>query len=198
MRLTGETGIVSVLLGGKFAQLIFENWLYVGFGPNRIAGMAGDTFITGEVRRTIDDRFRITLPAEMSELVTDADGNCILAKERAGCLSLWKAADWQKRIDDGVAILKLRMQAGKMESRWSEVQRLGRLLSTRSKTVTLANRSRLLIPEGFREFLDVPVNQDVMIVGAAICVEIWNPAAWLETLRQDMPEFGPLFTDLSA
>lgn len=160
--------------------------------------MAVDTFITGETRRTIDDRFRITLPAEMAELVSDSEGNCILAKERAGCLSLWNVADWKKRIDDGVAILKMRMQAGKMESRWSEVQRLGRLLSTRSKTVTLANRSRLLIPEGFREFLDVPVNQDVMIVGAAICVEIWNPAAWLETLRQDMPEFGPLFTDLSA
>ena len=78
------------------------------------------------------------------------------------------------------------------------MQRLGRLLSTRSKTVTLANRSRLLIPEGFREFLDVPVNQDVMIIGAAIRVEIWNPAAGVETLRQDMPEFGPLFTDLSA
>lgn len=198
MRLTGETGIVSVSLSGEFAQLIFGNWLYVGFEPNRIAGMAGDSFITGEARRTIDDRFRITLPADLAELVADSDGNCILAKERAGCLSLWKASDWQKRIDDGVAILRLRMQAGKMESRWSEVQRLGRLLSTRSRTVTLTNRSRLLIPEGFREFLDVPVNQDVMIVGAAICVEIWNPAAWLETLRQDMPEFGPLFTDLSA
>ena len=186
------------LVRGEFAQLIFENWLNVGFWPNSITRMAADNFITGEARRTIDDRFRVTLPAEMAELVTDSDSNCILAKERAGCLSLWKAADWTKRIDDGVAILKLRIQAGKMESRWSEVQRLGRLLSTRSKPVTLANRSRLLIPEGFREFLDVPVNQDVMIVGAAICVEIWNPAAWLETLRQDMPEFGPLFTDLSA
>ncbi|MFM9961445.1 MAG: division/cell wall cluster transcriptional repressor MraZ [Planctomycetaceae bacterium] len=160
--------------------------------------MAVDSFITGEARRTIDDRYRITLPPEMAEQVADSDGNCILAKERAGCLSLWKAADWTKRIDDGVGILKLRIQAGKMESRWSEVQRLGRLLSTRSKTITLANRSRLLIPEGFRELLDVPVNQDVMIIGAAICVEIWNPAAWLETLRKDMPEFGPLFTDLSA
>ena len=149
--------------------------------------MAGDSFITGEARRTIDDRFRITLPAELADLVADADGNCILAKERAGCLSLWKAFDWKKRIDDGVAILKLRIQAGKMESRWSEVQRLGRLLSTRSKTVTLANRSRLLIPDGFREFLDVPVNQDVMVVGAAICVEIWNPTAWLETLRHRSP-----------
>ncbi len=198
MRLISEAGNVSASPGGKLAQLIFGNWLNVGLRPNSIAGMAVDSFITGEARRTIDDRFRITLPAEMAELVADSDGNCILAKERAGCLSLWKAADWTKRIDDGVAILRLRIQAGKMESRWSEVQRLGRLLSTRSKTVTLANRSRLLIPEGFREFLDVPVNQDVMIVGAAICVEIWNPTAWLETLRNDMPEFGPLFTDLSA
>jgi MraZ protein len=178
--------------------MLFEKWLNVGFRPNSIARMALDTFITGEVRRTIDDRFRVTLPAELAESVTDKDGNCILAKERAGCLSLWNAADWQKRIDDGVAILKMRIQAGKMESRWSEVQRLGRLLSTRSTTVTLANRSRLLIPDGFREFLDVPVNQPVVVVGAAICVEIWNPAAWLETLRHDMPEFGPLFTDLSA
>ena len=198
MRLNSEAGNVSVSLGGKLAQLIFENWLNVGLRPNNITRMAVDTFITGEERRTIDDRFRITLPPEMAELVADSDGKCILAKERAGCLSLWKAADWTKRIDDGVAILKLRIQAGKMESRWSEVQRFGRLLSTRSKTITLANRSRLLIPEGFREFLDVPVNQDVMIVGAAICVEIWNPTAWLETLRHDMPEFGPLFTDLSA
>jgi MraZ protein len=64
--------------------------------------------------------------------------------------------------------------------------------------VQLANRSRLLIPEAFREFLDVPVNQDVVLVGAVICVEIWNPKSWLETLRQDMPEFGPLFKELSG
>ncbi len=160
--------------------------------------MSLDQFITGEAKRTIDDRFRITLPPEMAEAVSDTEGNCILAKERAGCLSLWRASDWQKRLDDGVTLIKQKIHAGRMESRWSQVQRLGRLLSTRSRTVTLANRSRLLIPEGFREFLDVPVNQDVMVIGAAICVEIWNPTAWLETLRHDMPEFGPLFTDLSA
>lgn len=160
--------------------------------------MATDLFISGEARRTVDDRFRITLPPEMAEAVADSEGNCILAKERSGCLSLWRSADWQKRIDDGVVLIKQKIQAGRMESRWSQVQRLGRLLSTRYRTVSLANRSRLLIPEGFREFLDVPVNQDVMIVGAAICVEIWKPDAWLEQLRTDMPEFGPLFTDLSA
>ncbi|MEM1062305.1 MAG: division/cell wall cluster transcriptional repressor MraZ, partial [Planctomycetota bacterium] len=61
-----------------------------------------------------------------------------------------------------------------------------------------ANRSRLLIPEGFREFLGVPGGGDVIVVGAAVCVEIWNPEAWLDQLRVDMPEFGTLFRELSG
>ena len=159
--------------------------------------MSPDTFITGELRRTLDERFRVSLPPEMAEAVTDAEGETILTKERYGCLSLRRAAEWQKRIDDGVAILREKIERGRMERKWDEVQRLGRLLSTRHRTVKLAGRSRLLIPEGFREFLDIPANQVVMLIGAAVCVEIWNPAAWLETLRHDMPEFGPLFQNLS-
>jgi MraZ protein len=61
----------------------------------------------------------------------------------------------------------------------------------------LANRARLVVPEGFREFLDVPAGSDVMLVGASICVEIWNPQAWLDYLCGEMPEFGPLFKDLA-
>lgn len=159
--------------------------------------MSADLFITGEVKRTIDDRFRLSLPTEMAAAVTDEAGDTILTKERFGCLSLWSAAEWQKRLDMGVGLIKQKVSAGRMEQRWEEVQRLGRLLSTRSTTVKLANRSRLLVPEGFRQFLNVDANQEVMIVGAAICVEIWNPQAWLETLQQEMPEFNPLFRDLS-
>jgi MraZ protein len=159
---------------------------------------APETFITGEVRRTLDDRFRLTLPAEFAESISDGEGQVIVAKERYGCLSLWRSAEWQQRIDDGVSLIRQKIAAGRMEQRWNEVQRLGRLLSTRYTPVKLANRSRLLIPEGFREFLDVPSGQDVMVVGAVICVEVWNPAAWLEQLKLDMPEFGGLFKELSA
>ena len=108
------------------------------------------------------------------------------------------AYDWQRRIDDGVSLIRQKIAAGRMEQRWNDVQRLGRLLSTRYSPVKLANRSRLLIPEGFREFLDVPAGQDVMVVGAVICVEVWNPAAWLEQLKHDMPEFSGLFKELSG
>lgn len=154
-------------------------------------------FITGEFKRVIDERFRITLPPELAEPIADVEGDTILAKERYGCLSLWRAADWQQRIDDGVGLIRQKIQTGRMEQKWGDVQRFGRLLSTRSKTVRLANRSRLVVPEGFREFLDVAPESEVMLVGAAICVEIWNPHAWQETLRQEMPTFGPLFKELA-
>lgn len=159
---------------------------------------APESFISGEVRRTLDERFRLSLPTEMAEAITDDDGQTIVAKERYGCLSLWRARDWQGRMDDGVSLIRQKISAGRMEQKWNDVQRLGRLLATRSTTVKLANRSRLLIPEGFREFLDVPAGQDVMVVGAVICVEVWNPTAWLEQLKQDMPLFSDMFKELSS
>jgi len=159
--------------------------------------VAIDAFITGESKRTLDDRYRLTLPPEFAAAVADEEGGCILAKERAGCLSLWRGTEWQTRLNDGVELIRRKIQSGRMEQRWTDVQRFGRLLSTRHSHVRLTNRSRLLVPEGFREFLGVGPNQDVMLVGAVICVEIWSPAAWLDVLRQEMPEFGGLFRELS-
>ncbi len=160
--------------------------------------MADGQLITGEYKRTLDDRFRLSLPTEWVDAITDSQGQTILVKERYGCLSLWSAQEWQERIDQGVELIKQKIKAGRLEQRWSEVQRLGRLLSTRQTTLQLANRSRLLIPESFRSFLGVQPNQEVMVVGAVVCLEIWNPDAWLETLKDDMPDFNPLFKELTT
>ena len=154
-------------------------------------------FITGEAKRTIDERFRLSLPQDFAEGISDEDGNVIVAKERTGCLSLWRSDEWQKRLDSGVDLLRQKIDSGRMEGRWGEVQRLGRLLSTRHQAVTLAKRSRLLIPENFRSFLGVAAGQEVFIVGAAVCVEIWHPEMWLEVLKAEMPEFGDLFKTLT-
>lgn len=160
--------------------------------------MAVETFITGEIRRTLDERYRLTLPAEMADAASDDRGECILTKERYGCLSLWPAQQWLSRQEAGVSLMRQKILAGRMEQRWEDVQKLGRMLSTRSRTVKFANRSRLLIPEGFREFLDVPAGGDVMVVGAVVCVEVWKPEAWLDTLREEIPGFGSLFRELTA
>ncbi len=154
-------------------------------------------FITGEYRRTIDERWRIALPPELAQAVSETDGALILAKERAGCLSLWRPADWQQRLDSGLALLRQKIESGRMEQRWSDVQRLGRLLSTRHQQVTLSGRSRMLIPDGFRDFLGADAGAGVVVVGAVICVEIWHPDAWNSVLKEEMPDFGQLFRELT-
>jgi MraZ protein len=154
-------------------------------------------FLLGEFQRTLDERFRLSIPNELGDALTAHSPDCILAKERPGCLSLWSAAVWQSRLDAGIELVKQKMRAGKLQERIGQVQLFGRLLSTRHRSVQLAGRGRLLIPEGFREFLGAEPGADVQIVGAAVCVEIWNPAAWLKYLEGRMPRFGRLFDQLS-
>ncbi len=155
-------------------------------------------FILGEFPRTLDERHRLSIPAELAEPLLSGGANCILAKERPGCLSLWNAAAWQADLDNGVELVKRKIRAGKLEGKLDDVQLLSRLLSTRHKTVQLAGRGRLSIPDGFREFLQVEQGGNVTVVGAGICVEIWSPRAWLTYLEARLPEFRQLFNELSG
>jgi NAD(P)-dependent dehydrogenase (short-subunit alcohol dehydrogenase family) len=82
--------------------------------------------------------------------------------------------------------------------RWGDVQELGRLLSTRHEMVSLAARGRLVVPEGFREFLAVEPSADLVVVGAAVCVEIWQPAAWAAFVTGEMPGFRRRMDELTA
>jgi MraZ protein len=155
-------------------------------------------FILGEYRRVLDDRFRVSIPAELVDTLTANGTDCILAKERAGSLSLWNATDWQGALDDGVRLVQEKMRAGRLGGRVEDVQMLGRLLSTRHTRVRLAGRGRLSIPDGFREFLAVEPGEDLLVVGAALCVELWRPAAWFAYIEESMPGFRRLFDNLSS
>ena len=156
-----------------------------------------EDFLLGEHPRTLDERWRVSIPSEFADLLTAESADCILAKERPGCLSLWSAPLWQARLEEGMELVKQKMKAGRLHEKIAEVQMLGRLLSTRHRTVQLAGRGRLLIPEGFREFLGVEPNGEALILGAAVCIEIWQPAAWIKYLENRMPKFRRLFDQLS-
>lgn len=94
--------------------------------------------------------------------------------------------------------MKSKLRAGLLNQRVGQLQELGRLLSTRHKNVTLAGRGRLVIPEGFREFLGVEPGSELIIVGAAVCVELWMPAAWQAFVAAEMPAFRQRFDEMTA
>jgi len=155
--------------------------------------------VLGEFRRSLDDRFRLSIPGEFVESLPRGDAaNYMLAKERPGALSLWHVDDWSDRLEKDVQVIRAKIEAGYLKDRITDVQLLGRLLSTRHRNVQLAGRGRLSIPEGFREFLGIEQGGDVLIVGAAICIEIWKPAAWNDYLNDAIPRFGRLVEELAS
>ena len=162
--------------------------------------MATDAgLIVGEFVRALDERFRLTLPPEMASAIsTQQEAACVLAKERFGALSLWSRESWQSRIEPGLDVVRSKVKGRWLPTLVEEVQQFGRLLSTRSRDVTLSGRGRLLIPEEFREFLRVKASESCVVVGASICVEIWHPETWHEYLKQEIGSFGSLFQKLST
>lgn len=161
-----------------------------------------EELVTGEFRRVLDARHRITLPSELYEKLCPGqepeEADCVLAKERFGCLSLWSRFVWEQKIEQGIELIRQKIRAGRLEGKLNQTQRFGRLLSTRYCPVRLAARGRLLVPEGFRDFLGVEPNGECMVIGAAVCLEIWQVDAWQEYLKQRMPKFGALFEKLSG
>jgi len=159
---------------------------------------AAADLLIGEFVRTLDERSRLALPPELLAPLLAGGPRLVIAKERAGCLSLWSAAEWKPRLDAAVDVLRSKMQAGLLTQRVGQLQDLGRLLSTRHRTVSLAQRGRLVLPEGFRDFLGVEPGTDLMVVGAAVCVELWQPAAWSAYVTSEMPGFRRRIDELTT
>lgn len=132
----------------------------------------------------------------MAEAIAGEEGDCLIAKERPGCLSLWQRNAWEDRQRQSAQIVEDKLASGRLDGRLRDVQRLGRLLSTRQRTIQLAGRGRLVIPEGFRELLGVEPGGEVVVVGAAVCLELWHPEAWARMVGDEMPAFRELLDDL--
>ena len=158
--------------------------------------MADSTLILGEFKRTIDDRFRLSIPTELTEKLDLQDGNAVLVKERPGCLSLWRADAWKSQLESNMQVIESKLRANRIAARSTQLQKLGRLLSTRHRDVVIAGRGRLVIPEGFREFISAEPGGDALVVGAAVCIEIWRVDAWRECLDEQIPTFADLLEQL--
>ncbi|MDO5553135.1 MAG: division/cell wall cluster transcriptional repressor MraZ [Planctomycetia bacterium] len=158
---------------------------------------AAKQLILGEFSRRLDDRFRFSLPGEMLDVFQPKDGDCVIAKERPGCVSLWDQTAWKEKLDAQIDVIQSKLRAGNLEQKVPQLQLLGRLLSTRHRPVQMAAKGRIVLPEGFREFLKVEPGSELMIIGAAVCIEIWNPEKWISYIEGKMPRFRKLLTKLS-
>jgi MraZ protein len=137
------------------------------------------------------------LPGEFKELFKPKDEKCVIAKEQSGCISLWDAEQWKTEHDARVELVFERLKLGDLNRKKVDLQKFGRLLSTRHKEIQHDGKGRLVLPEGFREFLDVEPGKEVMVVGAISCIELWKPERWFEYVETNIAEYGTLMDTLS-
>lgn len=158
---------------------------------------SSESLYLGEWSRSVDERYRVSLPNEWAERLAGEDGQCVLAKERPGCVSVWNTVQWEHWLADGVTLVANKVRSGRIGGRIEQVQTLGRLLSTRHRQVPIAGKGRVAIPESFREFLEIEPGGDLMVVGAAVCIELWQPQRWSQHIGEHMPAFRQLFDQLA-
>ena len=84
--------------------------------------------ILGEFRRKLDERHRLLIPKPLAEPLVAESAQCILAKERPGCISLWPARAWQPRLEQGVRWIEQKLGHEKLEAESARLQQFGRLL----------------------------------------------------------------------
>ena len=111
--------------------------------------------LLGEFRRTLDERYRLAIPEPFEQRLALTEGECVVAKERVGCISLWNPGVWQAKVDMWIGMATEKIAKGVHDRSIGQVQLLGRLLSTRHETVAVKDAGRIVIPKGFRDFLGV-------------------------------------------
>lgn len=157
------------------------------------------TLVRGEALCGVDERGRISLPKPLADVVGAWQGDCWLVKERPGAISLWPPGSKEEdEVEQMVGLVESKIGLGRFRQRTEELMLLGRLLSTRRTTIKLDGRARIVLPREFREFLGVEAGGQVCVVGAAVCIEIWRPNAWVAFVEENIPRFRQLFEELAG
>jgi MraZ protein len=161
--------------------------------------MSTNLLVRGEAMCVLDERSRISLPKPLADVAGGWKGDCWLVKERPGALSLWPpGAKEEDDVERMVSLVENKIGLDRFRDRTEDLLVLGRLLSTRRTLVKLDGRARIVLPREFREFVGVEPGGEVCVVGAAVCIEIWRPAAWVAFVEENMPRFRQLFEQLAG
>lgn len=140
--------------------------------------------LLGTLNRTIDDNGRLIVPSRFREDLGDEIVISVGLNEN--CLFLFSITEW-KKFDEKVRTLPVSKKDAQAFVRW--------FLSSASH-VQLDQQGRLLIPQALREWAGM--ERDVVIVGVASRLEIWDKAKWEAFYKEAEYKFKEISEDLTS
>lgn len=136
----------------------------------------------GEYLHTIDAKGRLTVPSKLREGLGDT---FVVTKGLDGCLYAYTESEWEKFIEKLTTLPMTNADSRKFV----------RFFLSGAASVEPDKMGRILIPQTLRSHAGL--DKDVVLLGVASRVEIWDKAKWedgdysdMETIAQRMDELG--------
>jgi len=142
-----------------------------------------NSMFMGEYNHSIDAKGRVIVPSKFRELLGE---HFVVTKGLDGCLWVFPDDEWEKFSG------KLR----ELPVANSEARKLSRYFLAGATDAETDKQGRILLPQVLRDFADL--DKEVVLVGAASRVEIWDKKSWeknstfdnMETIAEHMGEWG--------
>ncbi len=139
----------------------------------------------GEYAHTLDDKDRFILPAKFREKIkTFESRKFYLTRGLDGCLFLFHESVW-KELEDKLRNLSFTRQ----QSRF-----FNRLYFSGASEIEVDVQGRITLAEYLKEFAGI--GRDIVIVGIADRIEIWDKMRWNKFYQENKKKFEDMAENL--
>ncbi|MBN1876870.1 MAG: division/cell wall cluster transcriptional repressor MraZ [Anaerolineae bacterium] len=126
----------------------------------------------GQYTYTIDSKGRLTIPARFRDELPDT---VIITRGLDRCLTVYPLDVWEE-IAQKVNALPITDPRGRA---------LRRIFFADAVSVELDRQGRVLLPDQLREYSELNITNEVVVVGLDRFLELWSPERWeQENARQ--------------
>ncbi|MBR5356521.1 MAG: division/cell wall cluster transcriptional repressor MraZ [Lachnospiraceae bacterium] len=137
----------------------------------------------GEYNHSVDEKGRLIIPSKFRE---ELGNEFVITKGLDDCLFIYNNTEW-KALEDKLRALPLTNK---------NARTFARFMLGGAATVELDKQGRILIPQVLRAFASL--DKEIVLVGIANRIEIWNKANWeaasniddMESIAEQMADLG--------
>lgn len=137
----------------------------------------------GEYNHTVDEKGRLIIPSKFRE---ELGNEFVITKGLDDCLFIYNNTEW-KALEDKLRALPLTNK---------NARTFARFMLGGAATVELDKQGRILIPQVLRTFASL--DKEIVLVGIANRIEVWNKAKWdvasniddMESIAEQMADLG--------
>jgi len=139
----------------------------------------------GEYAHTLDNKDRFILPAKFREKIkTLKNKKFYITRGLDGCLALYSQSAWAK-LEEKLKGLSFTKQ---------QARYFNRLYFSGASEIDIDSQGRVILPGYLKEYAQI--KREVMIVGIADRIEIWDKISWNKFYQRNKKNFEEMAENL--